>query len=108
LITADAGSFVSTHQLIQLPLPVGTYLVTGKVYITSENLGGCNLVSGPSAGETFYDHALYPSDTVSLATVMFDKITLVEPTTVGIRCGTGLGGETFWAAAVLFAVPVAE
>jgi hypothetical protein len=107
-VSADFGSFVSLRQFIQLDLPAGTFLVTAKTYISSAFYGGCNLVSGAEGYETYYDSANYDSGAAKFAAVMFDKITLAAPSTVGIRCGNGLGATTFWESPVLFAIPVAE
>lgn len=107
-VKAPAGSFVSLQQLITLQLPAGTFLVTGKTYIKSAAYGGCNLVSGPPGYETYYDGASYESGAVQFAAVMVDKIALATPTTIGIRCGNGLGATTYYESTVLYAVPMAE
>jgi len=107
-VKATAGNFISLQQFITLQLPAGTFLVTGKTYITSAAYGGCNLVSGPSGYETYYDGAGYESGAVQSAAVMIDKITLAAPTTVAIRCGNGLGATTYHRSTVLYALPVME
>jgi hypothetical protein len=106
-VKADFGNYVSLIQFIQLPLPAGTYLVTGKVYMTSDAYGGCALVSGAEGYETYYERADYDSGANLFAAVMVDKITLAEPTTVGIRCGNGLGAVTYWQDATLSAIAIA-
>lgn len=94
-------------EFIKLNLPAGTYLVTGKTYITSTAYGGCNLVSGPEISHTFYDRAGYDNGSIDFPAVMVSKITLAAPDTVGIRCGNGYAENWSSIDSVLFAVPVA-
>jgi hypothetical protein len=92
---------------ITLDLPAGTFLVTGKTYITSAAYGGCNLVTVPAIAPTFYDRADYNNGSIDFPAVMVSKITLAAPGTVAIRCGNGFGENWSSIDSVLFAVPVA-
>ncbi len=92
---------------INLDVPAGTYLVTGKTYISSLVYGQCNLATGPDdAHATFYDGAHFDTDARGFAAVMTDKITVNGPTTLAISCR--IGEASYWSAndSVLSAVRV--
>ena len=91
LVKQGAQSHDTIVRFLRLELPAGTFLVTGKTYITSSAYGGCSLVSGPEAFQTFHDAAFYDNNTADWAAVMIDEIILEAPTTVAIRCGNGFG-----------------
>ncbi len=95
-------------QYIKLDLPAGTFLVTGKGYITSAAYGSCYLVSGPEKGAmTNYDGAPYPNGTIDFLALVSGKVTLTEPDSVAMRCGNGFGENWSATYSTLSAVPVA-
>jgi hypothetical protein len=91
-----------------LDLPAGTYLMGAKASMTSAAYGGCNIVSGPEAFQTYWNGFSWDNGASQLAVVMFDKVTLTgESTNVAMRCGNGFGDPWNAGEPVLWAVPVA-
>jgi hypothetical protein len=91
-----------------LDLPAGTYLVGAKGNMTSPSYGSCNIVSGPEAGQTYWDISSYFNDTRDLAVVLFAKVTLTGASTnVAMRCGNPFADTWNITQPVMWAVPVA-
>ena len=87
---------------LSLDVPAGTYLVTGKLYMTSAAYGGCYL----DVGGTLYNHAFYDNNANAFAAVMVDKITLADAGTIRIRCGNGFADPWTTISIVLTAQPI--
>ncbi len=104
----DGFSANSITRFNSLDLPAGTYLVGAKGSMTSGAYGGCDLVSGPEAQQTYWDLFQWDNNASELAVVLFSKITLTGPSTnVAMRCGNGFGVNWGITQPVMWAMPVA-